>query len=40
MSEKIKQKKIAISGETKCEICEYHTKHPQISHQNIATHFN
>ena len=40
MSEKIKQTRTAISSETKREICEFHIKHPQISHLDIATHFN
>ncbi len=40
ISEKIKQKRTAISGKTKCEICAYHTKYPQISYQDIAIHFN
>ncbi len=40
MSEKKKQKRMAISDEIKREICEFHTKNPQISHVDIATHFN
>src|SRR6266498_3626878 len=40
MSEKIKQTKTTISGKTKRKICEFHIKHPQISHLDIAAHFN
>ena len=34
------QKRTAISDEIKYDICNYQTKNPNISHENIAIHFN